>query len=200
MPQHVIDWKKNSMPVHSFEIEIEYVTHLKDLYKRLHYWLENEQFTDYNGMSGFETLYWQRDLPHGAQEHHIWWRAYKYPGMQGNPQKQFRWFFKINMRTINTSRTEVMHKGRKWKMYQTNAVVNFDSFLIFEYEQGFKKSAFLRSLLQRWKKWSYKDRKYYFENALRKKSIEFQNIVKEFLELKQDREQPANIYPPGGKT
>ena len=199
MPEHLLDWNQHGEKVHSFEIEIEYVTHLKDLYKRLHFWMENEGFTDFNGMQMYETLYWQRDLPNGAQEHHIWWRAYKYPGMEGNPQKQFRWFFKINMRTINTSRKEIMHKGRKWKMYQSNIVINLDAYLVREYEAGFKKSTFLRSLFDRWKSWAYKDREDYFEDALIEKAVEFQNICKEFLELKQDQEQPPSIYPPGGK-
>ncbi len=201
MPEHVIDWtKKDTIKAHSFEIEMEYITHLKDLYRRLHYWMENEGFSDFNGMSNYETLYWQRDTPQGTQEHHIWWRAYKNPGMEGNEQTQFRWFFKINMRTQNTSRQEIMHKGRKWKMYQTNFVINFDSYLINEYADGFKKTTFLKTLLSRWKAWAYKDRTMYFRDQLINKSMEFQNIVKEFLELQQDREQPASVFPAGGKT
>lgn len=200
MPSDILDWTKNSKRVHTFEIEIEYVTHLKDLYKRLHFWLEDEEFEDFNGMNYYETLYWQRDLPEGMQEHQVWWRAYKYPGMEGNPQKQFRWLFKIEIRTNNTTRKEIMHKGRKWKMYQTNAIINFNSYLIYEYEEGFKKSTFLKSLLARWKAWVYKDRGQYFEDELINKSVAFQNICKEFLELQQDREQPTNVYPPGGKT
>ncbi len=201
MPTHTLDWtKKDKIKCHSFEIEMEYITHLKDFYKRLHFWMEHEEFKDFNGLNFYETLYWQRDLPDGMQEHHIWWRAYKHPGMHGNEQKQFTWFFKINMRTNKTSRKEIMHKGRKWKMYQTNLVINFDSYLILNYSDTFKKTAFLRTLLSRWKNWSYKDRTVYFRDQLINKSMEFQNICKEFLEMQQDREQPASVFPAGGKT
>jgi len=200
MPSDLIDWSKHSNKVYSFEIEIEYVTALKDLYRRLHYWMENEEFKDFNGMDTFETLFWQRDTSQGTQEHHIWWRAYKHPGMPGNEQKQFLWFFKINMRTQNTTRSEVMHKGRKWRLYQTNYVINFDSFLINKYEDEFNKSSFLKNLLSRWKNWTYKDRQNYFEEELLKKSIEFQNIVKEYLKLEQHKEQPTSVFPAGGLT
>lgn len=200
MPKQLIDWKKNSVKVYSFEIEIEYITSLKDMYKRLHYWMENEEFEDANGLGAYETLYWQRDTTQGTQEHHIWWRAHKHPGMSGVEQTQFTWFLKIDMRTQNTSRSEVMHKGRKWKLYQTNFVINFDSFLIRNYEDGFRGSSLLRGLLPRWKNWIYKDRQKYFEQALMEKSVEFQNVVKEYLKLQQNVEQPPGVFPAGGLT
>lgn len=196
MPKDLLDWNKNGSLAAKFEIEVEYVHHLKELYKRVHLWLDEEGFKDFNGRGDYETLYWQRDLPNGLTEHHIWWRAYKHPGMEGKPQTQFTWFLKFNYQTIAVSKAEKMHKGKKWKMFQSNTIMRFEGHLITNFDEGFDNTFFLKGLKERWKKWIYKDRMKYFEDAFVGKLVELQDEIKAFLELRKGQETPPNIYPP----
>ncbi len=195
MPSNLIDWTKNGERIFKTEIEIEYVHQLKELYKRLHTWLDDNDFKDTNGDKNYETLYWQRDLPSGLTEHHIWWRAWRHPGSQHIEQKEFTWFLKFNFQTIAVSKKEVMHKGKKWKMFQSNTIMRFEAHLIRNWEDDFS-GGLLKSIQERWRLWIYKPRIKKAEDELIAKLVEMQNVIKEFLRLSQTQEQPPSIYPP----
>lgn len=197
MPQKKVEWQKpSSTRIHKFEIEIEYVHNLKELYKRLYFWLDDNGWKDVWGASNYEVRYWQRDLPGGGMsEHHIWWRAWRHPGSLNYDQKLFKQFFKIDYQTIAASRKEVMHKGQKWKLDQSNTILRVESYLVIDWDKEWEKGL-LGRMKEPFKQWLYKDKIVEQENAVFGATVELQNKIKDFLELTKDEEQEANIYPP----
>ena len=195
MPDRMVDWKKNGMLIHSFEIEIEYVHNLKELYKRLHFWLEDNGWKDLWGRDDYEVRYWQRDLPGGLFEHHIWWRAWRHPGSMNHDNELFKYFFKIDYQTIAMSRKEIMHKGKKWKLDKGTTIMRVKSYLVIDWQKGWDKG-FLKGMKARFQQWFYRDRIEQEQGNLFNITADFQNEIKRYLELAQDREQPPNVYPP----
>ena len=196
MPDIKADWVNKGSRVHKFEIEIEYLHNLKELYKRLHFWLEDNGWKDLFGGDAYEVRYWQRDLPGGGMhEHHIWWRAWKHPGSMNHENKLFKQFLKINYQTIAASRKEMMHKGKKWKLDKSNTILRVESHLIMNWDDSWD-GAFLKGLKGSFKSWLYKDKIAKQEEELFKLTVDFQNRIKNFLELATDKETEPNIYPP----
>lgn len=199
MPTDTVHWTKNSKLIFKTEIEIDYVHELKELYKRMHDWLEQNDFTDPNGQPNYETLYWQRDLPNGLQEHHIWWRAYTFPGIENIDQRTFRYFVKINFQTIAASKQEVMHKGKKWNMWKSNTILRYEGHLQYEWEKGpdsFQSHSLLKGLTERWRRWIYKPRWKQAEAEFIGLMLDLTNSIKSFLELSKLGEPSPSIYPP----
>lgn len=199
MPKRAVDWHSgDAYRIHKFEIEIEYVHNLKELYKRLYFWLDDNGWKDLWDMNNYEVRYWQRDLPAGLYEHHIWWRAWKTPGSMNHDNDFFKYFLKIDYQTIAGSRKEVMHKGKKWKLDKVNTILRVQSHLIVDWnkdDKGWDKGL-LRSLKANFRQWQYKDRIQQEEENLFNITVDFQNAIKNFVELATDKDQPPNIYPP----
>ncbi len=196
VPAKQIDYTKgHSTQIYKFETEIEYTHNLKELYKRLHYYLEERGFKDQNGTDFYEVMYWQRDLPGGLQEHQMWWRAYKYAGQGHAPHKFFTYFFKLNYQTIAVKKTEVMHKGKKWKLHESNTILRCTAFLIENYDSDWE-SGLLKSFKNKYQQWIYKDKKKLHIGNLYNEARAFQNAIRAFLELVQVSESKADIYPP----
>ena len=199
MPTDLVDYTKNSDKAYEFELEIEYVHHLKEFYRRIHRWLQEEGFEDFNGTDKYEQLYWQRDKPNGQVEHHLWWRAWKYPGYDIHPSKNFRWVIQMTARTIATSRQEVMHEGRKWNLYMSNPTFKFTGWIIYDFYGNLTKNPLLRPFAKRFKQWIYKDRKKHFKDELEYTMRDLADVCKAFLKLKQSEDVPPHIYPPSSQ-
>lgn len=195
MPNSQFDWQKNSQIACKFEIEIDYIHHVKELYKRLYLWFLDEGFEGFHGDDNPEMVYWQKTNPSGLLEHNIWWRVWKYPGAQSHQSKFFKWFIKLNYRTIAVSSQEIMHKGKKWKINKANTILTFEGWLVYE-NLGKWDSGLLKGIKNRYKEWIYKDKIQLFEGQLVGKVIDLQNSIKAFLEIRMDKEQPASVYPP----
>lgn len=197
MPKRKVDWHGgDSRMVHKFEIEIEYVHNLKELYKRLHFYLEDQGWKDLWGRGEYEVRYWQRDLPGGdMHEHHIWWRAYKHPESTNYDNKFFKYFLKIDYQTIAASRQQVMHKGKKWKLDKSNTILRVQSHLILDWGEGWE-AGLLKGLQKNFRQWIYKDKIADQEDALFGITADFQNEIKRFLEVSGREDQEPNIYPP----
>lgn len=193
MTKGLIDWTSGK-EVYKWEIEIDYIHNFKELYKSLHRWFEEEGFDDLNGGNTFETLYWQRDLDGGLQEHQIWWRAHKSPGQSNHTQGFYKYFFKLNFQTIAAKKAEVMHKGKKWKLMKANTILRFQSFLISDY--GDWDTGFLKGMKQRFDKFWYKDKRKLHIDQLHQYSQRLQDEVKAFLSINKTQELPTKIDPP----
>ncbi len=195
MPDLEADWtSSNAYQIHQFEIEVEYTFNLKELYKRLHFYFEDEEWTDLFGMQNYEVRYWQRDKPDGLQEHHIWWRMYKIPGNQNLKNDFFKYFIKLDYQTLATKRVEHMHKGKKWNIYKSNTILRVEGHLIINWD-GWNKGL-LGGMKGAFNQWLYKDKIKWHEDQLYMEVGRLYNVIKDFLELTKDAELEPNIYPP----
>ena len=149
------------------------------------------------GQDNYEVRYWQRDLPGGdLHEHHIWWRAWMSPTTGGNDKNNFfKYFLKIDYQTIAAGRQEIMHKGQKWKLDSSNTILRVQSHLILDWEKGWEKGL-MSGFKQKFQQWIYKDKIQEQEQRLFDITADFQDAIKDFLELSKDKEQEPSIYPP----
>ena len=197
MPEYEINPEhKDKVKIHSFEIEIEYVHNLKELYKRLQLWLEDKGWKDLWGATNYETRYWQRDLPGDRQEHHIWWRAYRELSTPMTKSGFFTYYMTLNYQTINSQKTEVMHQGKKWKLWNTNTILRVTFYLIEDFD-GLKGSdkKWFSQFKTRFTQWLYKDQLMEKRDQLLHYGIEFQNTIKDFLAIAKDKDIPPGIHP-----
>ena len=191
----------NMLLCHKFEIEIEYVHNLKELYKRLQFYLEDEGWYDLWGAENYEIRYWQKNLLGDREEHQIWWRAWKNASSPGAKNEFFKYFFTIDYQTINSQKKEIMHQGKKWKLWNTNTILRVSGYIIFDYTGSFgdKKAWddnwFLKAMKGRWQEWLYKDEMQRQIGEMEGKTVELQNVIKDFLALRKDTNLPPNVYP-----
>lgn len=198
MPKYEINPESKEMiPIHSFEIEIEYVHNLKELYKRLQLWLEDKGWIDLFGDTNYEVRYWQRDLPGDRQEHHIWWRAWRHRSTAQTKSHFFKYYMTLNYQTINSQKTEVMHQGKKWKLWNTNTILRGKFFLYRDFEglDG-NEAKWFKNFKNRFTQWIYKDQLKEKEDELLHYAINFQNVIKDFLEIAKDKDIETGIHPP----
>ncbi|MFT4250464.1 MAG: hypothetical protein ACMXYD_03830 [Candidatus Woesearchaeota archaeon] len=189
------------MQCHKFEIEIEYVHNLKELYKRLQFYLEDEGWLDLWGDVNYEIRYWQKNHPGDREEHQIWWRAWKTPSTPYTKNEFFKYFFTIDYQTINSQRKEIMHQGKKWKLWNTNTILRVTGYLIVDYEDSFGNGRswndnwFLKTIRGRWHEWMYKEEIERQTAEMESETVKLQNVIKDFLAIRKDTELAPNVYP-----
>jgi hypothetical protein len=183
-------------PVAKFEIEHEEVFHMKNLYKRIHEWLEDEGFVSTDaGDDKIETLYWERGFPDGsAVEHHIWWRAVNVP----KSNKYYRYFLKINYQTLKMKKIEIMHKGQKFSTNKGDVILRIESWLQLDYNDNWKKT----SITRRFERWFterfYKENIESYKRDLYRLSYRLHTAIKQYLELKMTDDWGRPFHPERG--
>jgi len=178
-----------------FEIEHEEVFHLKNLYKLVHEWLEDEGFEAVDtGDDKIETLYLDRTKADGSKEHHIWWRCIQVP--RGN--NYYRYFLKIDWQTLNMRKIEIMHKGHKFKTNKGDVIIRVEAWLQLDYKEKWMKNPLLR-IFERW----FRER-FYLENIKKYRddlyltAFRLHQTVKQYLELKAPTDWGRPFHPVRG--
>ena len=181
MPAELRPGDPNDIRVCIFEIEHEDVFHLKNLYKRMYDWMVDEGWKAAEGDDqNYETLYWQRDRPGDAQEHHIWWRAYRVP--EGN--RYYRYFLKIDFQTLNMKKVEVMHKGAKFGTNKGDVILRIEAHLQLDYKNEWSKSTITRLFSQKFKERVYHEEIESYRKDLYAATYRLHTMIKQYLALK----------------
>jgi hypothetical protein len=137
-----------------FEITIKKQFHLKNLYKDLHEWLQENEYYDAETGKGdkFETLYWEFMKPGGVTNHHIWWRVLKNP--RGTNGKRFRYFMKINFQTLGLKKVETIIDGKKFKLDKGELSMKIKTYVQVDPNEEWKNHPIIKHfeniLINRW--------------------------------------------------
>jgi hypothetical protein len=181
-------------------VENEETFHLKNLYKLLYSWLDEEGFYDIYGdrvINGNpETFYLERISGTASREHRIRWRCTRNP----NSSTYYRYYLKIDWVTLNMKSIEVMHQGYKMKTDRGDIIITIEAWLQLDYSEGWEKNSFLRStFIQRlFRNRIYKEQIESYKVDLYKTAYRLQNTIKQYLKLKTLYEMPKPFHPEKG--
>ncbi len=186
--------------VAKIQIENEDTFHLKNLYKLIHDWMDEEGFLDLYGErhpdGTPEIFYLERIGSSGSREHRIRWRYLKTP----RDSTYYRYFIKIDFLSINMKSIEVMHQGYKMKTDRGDLVIDVEAWLQLDYANSWDKNSFLKNkFIQRlFRNRIYKERVESQKVDLYKFTYRLQNIIKQYLKLKTLYEMPKPFHPEKG--
>jgi len=184
-------------PVHNievawFEIEHEDVFHMKELYKLVHDWFTLNGFKDLDdGKENFETYYFQRDLPSGNSEHHIWWRTHNIP--KGN--NYYKYYLKLDYQTLNMGKGEAMKKGVKMKTNLGDVVFRVRAFVMLDYKKEWRNHSILSLFDNFFIKRLYKKHIDFLREDLWIKVYGLNDVIKDYMKLKTSREMQKPFHP-----
>lgn len=163
-----------------YRIEARGVLHLKNLYKHIHEWLDDENYYDPDtGNENFENFYHQITKANGLMYHHIWWRVLKNVG-KGNRDK-FHAFLKVNIKTIAMSKHETMIDGKKFKTYKGEVTFFLKGYLRVDPEDKWNNHPILKHfqkvLVERW----LKNRVDQYKKEIYDDILELQRYIKHYM-------------------
>ena len=175
-----------------FEVEYEEVFHLKELYKHLHDWVDEWNYTTLEGMGEIESLYMELVNSKGEKNHYTWWR------FEREINSYVKYFIKFDIITMKTTNVEVMHNGKKVKMNKGNPVFRAEAWVMLDWQEQWKNHWLLKHLdywyVKRWYK-PYIDahkKQLWFE------LYNFEETIKQYLELVTTTELPEPFHPNKG--
>jgi hypothetical protein len=184
--------------VAKFNIENEETFHLKNLYKLIHDWLDEEGFKDIYGERGSdgnpEIFYLERILGTGVKEHRIRWRALRNPRDSG----YYRYFLKVDFTTLNMKSIEVMHQGYKMKTDRGDCIIDIEAWLQLDFRDEWKKHPLLKSFDKMFRNRVYKEQIESHKVDLYKTVYRLQNTIKQYLKLRTLYEMPKPFHPEKG--
>ncbi|MFH1400886.1 MAG: hypothetical protein ABIH41_05165 [Nanoarchaeota archaeon] len=183
-----------------FEIEVEETLHLKNLYKMIYEWLLEEGYTDgwMDEGTHFESLYFERILPQGSKEHHIWWRCIYYPHYPHGKHPYVRYFLKIDYQTLYTVDQEILKFGHKFKTNLTNVILRIEGWVQLDYKSEWKKHWLLSQFDDVFRKRIYFKRAEVFKYDLYNTAYRLNDTIKQYLKLKTPSTKARHFWPEGG--
>jgi hypothetical protein len=182
-----------NIKVVQFEVEYEEVFHLKELYKRIKDWTGEWNYKSVDDDLGeVESLYFERVLPSGALEHHIWWRFEK------KFNNMIKFFIKFDYQTLNANKVEVMHKGKKANTNKLDLIIRVEGWIIIDNKHEFRKHWLFR-YFEHWffKRWYRKEIEAY-KKRLWFEVYHLEDTIKHYLTLNTRDELAESFHPQKG--
>lgn len=176
----------------NYEVEKEGVVKFKPIYEALHIWLTEHGFSHpVTGDDVIEDLYWERWVPAGHKEQHIWWRVKK------DVNEYIRYYFEINYQTLLGSPSEVAYKGKKVKGEFIDFIVRVRGYLQFDINNKFQDSIAWKLRKIFFDK-IYKDEMNQHKTEVYNAGMEIQRLLKHMFEMQSDKDVPVNFNPQMG--
>ncbi len=177
--------------VASFEIEREDNLKFKPIYEALHDFLYELGFKHPHSKDDkFEDLYWERWVPSGAKEQHIWWR------MRRDINPYIRYFIELNYQTLNVTKNEVAYKNKKVNLEKNDLILRLRAFVQWDVEDRFEtlggkiKKVFFHRV--------YMDELEQHKVELQRTVQRIQGLIKGFAEQSHDLPVEPNFQPAMG--
>lgn len=194
-PQVSRDGQKDSdhnIMTTKFEVEYEEIFHLKDLYKHLHDWVLEWNYHPIENFGEFEPFYMELIDGRGIKSHYVWWR------FQRKINNYVKYFIKFDLQTIRCTDVEVMHNGKKVKMNNCNPVFRAEGWVMLDWKDEWKNHWLLKHLdgwyVKRW----YKPFVEAHKKQLWFELYNFEETIKQYLELNTTFELPEPFHPNKG--
>ncbi len=166
----------------SMSIKYKDVFNLKELYKLIYLWLQDNGWNDpiYGKSENFETSYLQKDSSSGLKEHNISWEVEQIP----HESSYFKYKMTIKITTLTIKSVEVMHEGKKLDANTGEVKIEITAKLVLDQDDKWEKHWFLKNFNDLWKKRIYKSTISEQKDTLQKKAEHLQGAIKKYLNLK----------------
>lgn len=176
-----------------FEVEREGIIKFKPIYEALfNFFFEKGFRHPQDGGDKIEDLYWERWMPQGHKEQHIWWRLRK----QINPY--IHYYVQFDYQTLLVSPAETQHQGKKVKKVEfTDLICRVKIYLQFDLDNKFQKSLAWKLKKTFFNK-IYKDEIDQHKSELYNFGMELNRLLKHLLEMQADKPQPEQFEPKMG--
>jgi hypothetical protein len=162
--------------VTKFEIDVEDVFHLKNLYKMIYEWAKIEGWkTDGEGEP--EILYWERRGQ--VTEHQIWWRYIMNP----DNNAFYKYYLKIDYQTLGMTSLEVPYDGKKVKSNKGELILRVQAWMITDPNNAWENAPFLKQLEKMFRNKIYKQQIEEYKKRLELTAERLRNQIKTYLQL-----------------
>jgi hypothetical protein len=184
---------KETMQIAEFELEKEDVFHLKNLYKLIYEWFMMHGFTSLDASKDdkIEKLYWQRILPNGNSEHHIWWRTEKIP----NKNNYYKYVIKFDFQTLNMGKTDIVSRGQKIGTNKGDVILRCRAYLVLDYNRWWRNHSILKLFYGLWKRYVFRDRIEHLKTDLWVTTYKLEDVIKQYLNMKTPHEMQKPFHP-----
>lgn len=186
---------KRDIKIMNFELEKDAPMKMKEIYEAFHNELADDGWKDpVSGDDKFESLYWERVLANGFKEHHVWWRAVKYP--LGDKNTYIRYACKVDVQSLVVRDTEIVYKGKKKKVQHADLVLRVWFFLQLDVDDKLQNT--ISSFLNLFRKHLYKEEIDQHAAELYNYGQKIQRWLKAYLDMEESGEQPTHFGPEMG--
>lgn len=171
--------------------------HLKNLYKLIKYWLEdNDYLSGLTTEKNMEVLYSEQVRLGNVKEYHIWWRTEK-----NTDEAYFKFKIHVDFLGLGIKDVEVVKNDKKYKMQSGEITINVRGIIVTEANDPEGKWG-ENFILRNFRHW-YKDKWYRakiekFEDDLYEEVYKLQAVIKDYLELHQFTTPPDLFYEKKG--
>jgi hypothetical protein len=180
------------LPLESLELEKEDVMKFKPIYEAIHMFMMEDGFRHpVSNDDKVEELYWERWIPSGAKEQHIWWRWAK----KASPY--LRYYVEINFQTLNVSKAEVAYRNRKISGEKIDLIIRIRPVLQWDYDNKLRDS-----IIEQFKKTFFAK---IYNEEIRQRRAELQDtmerlqrLIRGYFEMVSEQPAPMIHQPPMG--
>ncbi|MBN2368254.1 hypothetical protein JXC34_04495 [Candidatus Woesearchaeota archaeon] len=199
-PEEFGEWKTSNLLVYSTQIKQVRLIHIENVYRYMHHYLYEEGWKGINGGDKhFEDFYGEYRDQQDHKEIRWWWRMEKNPGGIFGSHPYFQYKVYIDCLTVGMKRVEIMYKGKKIKPYMGEFLMWFNSILVLDKNNWFKKppegNRVLNILEDFFPRMIYKQRVREQEIELRRFSERFIEDVKFFIGMNRNAETRVPMEP-----
>lgn len=180
-----------TMQIAEFEVEHEDVFHLKKLYALVAEWFAINGYVSVDSNDDkIETLYWERKIPSGAGEYHIWWRVHKIP----RDNNYYKYYIRFDFQGLNVNKKEVVHQGNKVGTNQGDIILRCKAFLILDRDKEWREHKILKHFHRYYLKRLYKKQLDFIKGELWTETYRLQGVIKQYMQLRNPHELPQPFH------
>jgi hypothetical protein len=170
---------------------------LKNLYKLVKYWLEDNGYVEAGTTEKtLEILYSEQVRTGDVREYHIWWRADRQPENQ-----YFKFKIDVDFLGLGIKNVEVVRNDKKYKMQSGEITINIRGILVTEANDKkgrWEDNVILRNVRNWYKDKWYRSKIEEYEDDLYEEVYKLQAAVKDYLELHQFTTPPDLFFEKKG--
>lgn len=174
--------KKRSECVAKYEVELDFIFHLKNLYKGLFQAIEDEGYKSVDPGQP-ENLYFEIINPEGMVNHYIWWRYQK------KYHDYFQNFLKIDWQGIMTGKAETMHNDKKRKTNKSDMTIRVEMWVMWDPEKKIADHWFLKHFERYLRRKIYNKTYLWIEQEAKGDAEVVRSYIKRYFGVKAD--EPA---------
>lgn len=182
---------------YEFEFRVIKVFHMKNFYKFMYMWFQEEGYRAVNPDSMVdeypEVYYEEWRLPDGEFQRRIWWRFMFNPETHSKPTSRYRYFIDVNFKNLYMKNVESVINGRKVKAQEGEVEVGVKAYVWIDTESVVA-NPFLKTFGYFFKKRWIKHTKEGYRDEIRWRMRRLQDAMKEFFNIVTYEDNQKNFH------